>query len=125
MGDYWGSEEQRFHFNEPELLAMLLALKKIVRSMLIKSDNMTAVAHINNLGNHSFSGSDQGGLLMMHGEKTPVLGKVNVIADDIFSLGQDQLDPEFRFIPRNQQGPKWTSWTHVSQPSFHVSSVGE
>ena len=48
-------EQQRLHINKLELLAMSLALKSFlnreeVKSILIKSDSMTMVAHINKLG---------------------------------------------------------------------------
>ena len=54
-GGCWSAEEQRLHINKLELLAVSLALKSFlnreeVKSILIKSDSMTVVAHIDKLG---------------------------------------------------------------------------
>ena len=54
-GGCWSVEEQTLQINELELLAVSLALKsflrkQVVKSILIKLDSMTVVAHLNKLG---------------------------------------------------------------------------
>ena len=54
-GGYWSSIEQTNHINAKELLVAFLALQsfeKLTRNtqILIKIDNVTAVAHINRMG---------------------------------------------------------------------------
>ena len=54
-GGCWNAEEQELHINKLELLAIFLALKSflketVIRAVLIKSDSITVVAHINKLG---------------------------------------------------------------------------
>ena len=54
-GGYWSSIEQTYHINAKELLAAFLALQSFAKlkrntQILIKIDNVTAVAHINRMG---------------------------------------------------------------------------
>ena len=51
----WSVEEQELHINEQELLAVFLVLKSflketVIKAVLIKSDSMAVVAHINKFG---------------------------------------------------------------------------
>lgn len=54
-GGCWSPEEQKLHINELELLAVFYALKSFLKKeesidVLIKSDNIAVVSHINKLG---------------------------------------------------------------------------
>lgn len=54
-GGCWSSEEQKLHINVLEMLAVFFALKAFLKaregvSVLILSDNMSVVAHINKMG---------------------------------------------------------------------------
>ena len=54
-GGCWSPEEQKLHINELELLAVFYALKSFLKregciEVLIKSDNIAVMSHINKLG---------------------------------------------------------------------------
>ena len=54
-GGCWSAEEQKLHINELELLAVFYALRSFLKkkrgiTVLVRSDNIAAVSHINKLG---------------------------------------------------------------------------
>ena len=54
-GGCWSPEEQKLHINELELLAVFYALRSFLKkergiTVLVRSDNIAAVSHINKLG---------------------------------------------------------------------------
>ena len=114
-GGCWSVEEKGLHINELELLAVSLALKSFlkregVRSVMIKSDSMTVVAHINKLG-----GTRSPRLVALTKEiftwcmernmssTPPREGEHHSRLPVKTPQRQDRLDSESEYIPRDQQ----------------------
>ena len=150
-GGLWTQEEQKHHINYLELLAAFLALKTFARdchsvAILLRIDNVTAIAFVNKMGGpHSTPLSNLAvemwkwccnRTIFVHAEHLP--GKENVRADwesrhardssdwmirrDIFQQLEEELGPftiDLFASRTNAQLPTYCSW----RPDPHAMAV--